>query len=428
MDEVEVAQVEMADVPTTFDESVVLLDVREDDEWQRGHAAGAQHIPMGEVPAADRRDRSRREAVRGLPSRWPLPAGGAVSRAATATRRSTSAAACRPGLMRVGPSSPTAAASAPSEQPSLGWSDDPGVFPVRDAVERARPAARLVPAVQRRPAGAVGPGAPAAASGAPVRRAPPRHPRCARRPGGQNGTPRLPPGYRWIAVRPGAAPPPRRRRRPISAPPRATRSFRAGVSSTFRAPELQQQAEPRRGPSLAALRATLVATIAVLGVAALVHVVRYALLIINRIVLLNPVVAWLATWLGVLVSVVALFMSFASVVVLTNWLIARRAAAFEHTGREDPRPVWALRAGCLVPLVNLAWAPVFVLELAGVEERLNWLRRPIVVWWSVWVLQHRGVGVLDRDELHPDAAGHRGQHRDHDRRLSAGAGGDAAGR
>jgi hypothetical protein len=37
-----------------------------------------------------------------------------------------------------------------------------------------------------------------------------------------------------------------------------------------------------------------------------------------------------------------------------------------------------------VPLVNLFWGPVFVLELAGVEERLNWLRRPIVVWWIVW--------------------------------------------
>ncbi len=30
---------------------MVLLDVREDDEWARGHAAGARHIPMGEVPA-----------------------------------------------------------------------------------------------------------------------------------------------------------------------------------------------------------------------------------------------------------------------------------------------------------------------------------------------------------------------------------------
>jgi rhodanese-related sulfurtransferase len=45
-----VQQVDVSDVPTTFDESVVLLDVRENDEWQRGHASGALHIPMGEVP------------------------------------------------------------------------------------------------------------------------------------------------------------------------------------------------------------------------------------------------------------------------------------------------------------------------------------------------------------------------------------------
>lgn len=51
MSEDEVAQVQVADLPATFDESVVLLDVREDDEWQRGHINGAQHIPMGDVPA-----------------------------------------------------------------------------------------------------------------------------------------------------------------------------------------------------------------------------------------------------------------------------------------------------------------------------------------------------------------------------------------
>ena len=49
--EAEVAQADIADVPATFDRSVVLLDVREHDEWQRGHADGAKHIPMGEVPA-----------------------------------------------------------------------------------------------------------------------------------------------------------------------------------------------------------------------------------------------------------------------------------------------------------------------------------------------------------------------------------------
>ncbi|MGY1747067.1 rhodanese-like domain-containing protein [Blastococcus sp. SYSU D00695] len=29
----------------------VVLDVREDDEWVHGHAEGALHIPMGQVPA-----------------------------------------------------------------------------------------------------------------------------------------------------------------------------------------------------------------------------------------------------------------------------------------------------------------------------------------------------------------------------------------
>ncbi|MDZ4264329.1 MAG: rhodanese-like domain-containing protein [Mycobacterium sp.] len=51
MDDTDVPQAAINDVPVNFDEAAVLLDVREDDEWQRGHAPGAQHIPMGEVPA-----------------------------------------------------------------------------------------------------------------------------------------------------------------------------------------------------------------------------------------------------------------------------------------------------------------------------------------------------------------------------------------
>jgi len=51
MDDTDVPEVTIADVPENFGDAVVLLDVREDDEWQRGHAPGAQHIPMGDVPA-----------------------------------------------------------------------------------------------------------------------------------------------------------------------------------------------------------------------------------------------------------------------------------------------------------------------------------------------------------------------------------------
>ena len=51
MDDVHVPQIDADQLPTEFDATTVLLDVREDDEWARGHAAGAQHIPMSEVPA-----------------------------------------------------------------------------------------------------------------------------------------------------------------------------------------------------------------------------------------------------------------------------------------------------------------------------------------------------------------------------------------
>jgi rhodanese-related sulfurtransferase len=49
-EETTVPQVDISALPTEFGDAAVLLDVRENDEWQRGHAAGAVHIPMGEVP------------------------------------------------------------------------------------------------------------------------------------------------------------------------------------------------------------------------------------------------------------------------------------------------------------------------------------------------------------------------------------------
>jgi hypothetical protein len=141
----------------------------------------------------------------------------------------------------------------------------------------------------------------------------------------------------------------------------------------------------RSGPSINAVRTTLITTVAVLGAAAFVHLVRYLLLIINRTILLNPWIAAAATWGGVAISVVAVFMVVASALLLTNWLIARRAAAYAHHDLQDPRPAWQLRLTSLVPLVNLAWAPIYVMELADVEARLRFLRRPITVWWLVWV-------------------------------------------
>lgn len=130
----------------------------------------------------------------------------------------------------------------------------------------------------------------------------------------------------------------------------------------------------------------LITTIAVFGVAALLHIVRYALLIVNRGVLLNSVVAGLATWVAVVASVGAMFAIVGTYLVLTEWLLARRATAFAHYYQGDPRPAWELRVGCLAPLMNLALPLTYVVELAAAEEKYRHLRRLIWAWWVLLLL------------------------------------------
>lgn len=44
-----IPSVEVSSVPAELPEGKVLLDVREADEWEAGHAPGALHIPMSEL-------------------------------------------------------------------------------------------------------------------------------------------------------------------------------------------------------------------------------------------------------------------------------------------------------------------------------------------------------------------------------------------
>jgi hypothetical protein len=142
----------------------------------------------------------------------------------------------------------------------------------------------------------------------------------------------------------------------------------------------------RRGPSLRAVRATLITTIAVLGGAALLYIAQYVLLIINRDVLLNSVVAWLATWVAMVGVFPPCFAVVVTALVLTEWLIARRAAAFGVESMPDPRRAWALRAGCLVPVANWVWGPTYVVELATVEGRYRQVRPLVWSWALLFVL------------------------------------------
>jgi len=185
-------------------------------------------------------------------------------------------------------------------------------------------------------------------------------------------------------VRPGPAPAGRRRRAALSPTPRYAANPGWGLQD-YPVPLPPAHTVPT-GPSPALVAAALRITAIVLATAAAAHALRYLLLLINRTTLLHPVIAGIGVWLGILASFAALVAVIWCAVVLTRWLIARRAAAYAHRRLDDPRPAWLLWAGCLVPVFNLAWAPVFVIETATMEGIYSRLRRDITLWWVLWVL------------------------------------------
>ncbi len=171
------------------------------------------------------------------------------------------------------------------------------------------------------------------------------------------------------------------------------------------------------------MHAALFATVLTLGIAALIHLMRYLLLIINRNTLLNWLVAGGAALLSVLASLAAIAAVITYALLLTRWLIARRAAAFAHHGKTETRTPWALRLGCLLPpsaaivlaitfavilvayghspswalmagcvvlcclpLLGAVWSLVYVIELAKTEDTYPRLRATIWGWWLLWLL------------------------------------------
>lgn len=230
---------------------------------------------------------------------------------------------------------------------------------------------------------------------------------------------RLPAGFRWIAVRPGAPPAPRPRRRPLGPTPRYLVIPRWGLVDRAETADTATSAAQQTSPTV--VRRVLSATVLVLGIAALVYLVRYLLLIINRSTLLTPIVAGVAVWLGVLASVAALGAVVICTAVLTQWLITRRAAAFGRHGRSEPRRGRVIWAGCLappavavllalgfatwlaaleqpswavlalfvavawLPLIALLWPLVYVLDLVKAEGYYDRLGSAVWLWWLLWL-------------------------------------------
>ncbi len=225
-------------------------------------------------------------------------------------------------------------------------------------------------------------------------------------PGVQRTAPRLPPGFRWIAVRPGAAPPTRQLRRPLGPTPRYTVIPRWGLADRVtQAAQTSPDAPVKAAPSPEIVRVLMFACQLVLGGAALVYAVRYGLLIYNRNSLLNSLIAGTADWLGIAASVAAMAAMLACFVVLVRWLIARRAAAFSYHGLPEHRSTGRLWAGCLLPFANLVMAPVYVIELALVEDHYEQVRKPIYLWWLSWVVSYTVSLFAVATSLSSDAQG-----------------------
>ncbi len=222
-------------------------------------------------------------------------------------------------------------------------------------------------------------------------------------------------------MRPGPPPPPRRRRRPLGPTPRYASIPRWGLLD-----RVAQDSGPgrvrREAPTPERIRTAFFVAAVALGAAALVHLLRYLLLVINRNTLLNWVVADGAALLSVLASLAAVAAVMTVAYLLTRWLIARRAAVFEHAGRSESRSRWALWAGtllppsaaivlaisfavvaattghsaswalmaacvtfCCLPLLASAWALVYVVELAKTEDHYHQFRQVIWGWWLLWL-------------------------------------------
>ena len=120
-----VPEVEVAELPA----DAVLIDVREDDEWQAGHAPG-RPAPADEPAgrAAGRRP-GRRPALRDLPLRCPVRPGWSRSSTSRAAPSVNVAGGMQSWAARGGPWSPSTAAPRTSSRPGVSTPGAPATCP-----------------------------------------------------------------------------------------------------------------------------------------------------------------------------------------------------------------------------------------------------------------------------------------------------------
>ena len=171
-----------------------------------------------------------------------------------------------------------------------------------------------------------------------------------------------PPRLRWVADRPvSARPAPRAPHRPpvSSQTPSYTDVPRWGLLDVPVAVDSDTAVDSRF-----AFAQVLRTAGWVFATAAVFHLIRYVIAIVNRD---TPVSVWvdLASSTAVIsAGLVALVAMVATLVVFVRWLMAGRAEAYASAGMLDPRPTWQVVILAAVPILNVIGAPILLAEAA----------------------------------------------------------------
>ncbi|WP_084530422.1 DUF4328 domain-containing protein [Nocardia miyunensis] len=193
--------------------------------------------------------------------------------------------------------------------------------------------------------------------------------------------------YRWVARPPGHRRPRDTRSSSVAAAPVPTPRYTEIPRWGLRDRPAQPIPAPRsRLDRLTDRLVRLLTTTAVLFIAsAAAEFGRYLLLMWNRTRLIEPVVVYLSDWSVRVFAVLALVFALLSAVALVGWLIEARRRVYTADGQRDPRGMWALLLGCVVPVANLLWPGVFLTELARRHDDPRMLQ-VVRIWWAVWVV------------------------------------------
>ncbi len=155
----------------------------------------------------------------------------------------------------------------------------------------------------------------------------------------------------------------------------------------------------------------LTLTMALLALACVAELFRYAILLYNRTRLVNPRVLMASDALVVFAEVASIIIGAAAAVAAVSWLVVRREEHFARAGSRDPRSARTMYLGSLVPVLSLVMPGVYLTELVDVRGGIDRTKLSTLVriWWAVWVLDWALVLTVTlwrfRDSLQAEADG-----------------------